>query len=340
MSHATRTLVHNQPEQPGRVCDRVMFHSRCLIYSPNFSTFHAPCWLPGPQRNISWSTMDGTSGVLQAGLPCTGSGRLFDRVAYTPTGSPPQGRPGYQGLSHGRQPRCTLSAGCTAWRTIQHAPPSCYNTTQHTRSVTSLCRPYLDPVCRTWSQPIIARPAAWDPSCSLHASVVATPLDFKAHRGRADQALGLRARRGSADQALDLRAHRGKADVTLVCDSRMAQVLTRTHVRMIVWERGAGRTLACGTGACAVVVAGGWLGAQLGHPQTGISATSTKPQSRAPSYVMWGRVSCVCGGHAAHQQHGERRSTVTCARSRSWSERHSRCVAPVRVGFACAHGAG
>jgi diaminopimelate epimerase len=27
-------------------------------------------------------------------------------------------------------------------------------------------------------------------------------------------------------------------------------------VRMIVWERGAGRTLACGTGACAVVVAG------------------------------------------------------------------------------------
>eukprot|EP00168_Porphyra_purpurea_P015703 TRINITY_DN4887_c0_g1_i2.p3 TRINITY_DN4887_c0_g1~~TRINITY_DN4887_c0_g1_i2.p3 ORF type:complete len:161 (-),score=46.30 TRINITY_DN4887_c0_g1_i2:439-876(-) len=27
-------------------------------------------------------------------------------------------------------------------------------------------------------------------------------------------------------------------------------------VRMVVWERGAGRTRACGTGACAVVVAG------------------------------------------------------------------------------------
>jgi diaminopimelate epimerase len=35
-----------------------------------------------------------------------------------------------------------------------------------------------------------------------------------------------------------------------------AQVLSRQHVRMVVWERGAGRTLACGTGACATVVAG------------------------------------------------------------------------------------
>ena len=33
------------------------------------------------------------------------------------------------------------------------------------------------------------------------------------------------------------------------------QVLARNHLRMVVWERGAGVTLACGTGACAVVVA-------------------------------------------------------------------------------------
>lgn len=34
------------------------------------------------------------------------------------------------------------------------------------------------------------------------------------------------------------------------------QVLSRTEAVMIVWERGAGETLACGTGACAVLVAG------------------------------------------------------------------------------------
>jgi diaminopimelate epimerase len=40
------------------------------------------------------------------------------------------------------------------------------------------------------------------------------------------------------------------------------QVLSRDHVRLRVHERGAGETLACGTGACAAVVAGirlGWL---------------------------------------------------------------------------------
>jgi diaminopimelate epimerase len=39
-------------------------------------------------------------------------------------------------------------------------------------------------------------------------------------------------------------------------NTEFVQVLTREHVRMVVWERGAGRTLACGTGACATVVAG------------------------------------------------------------------------------------
>ena len=34
------------------------------------------------------------------------------------------------------------------------------------------------------------------------------------------------------------------------------QVVARDHVRLRVWERGAGETLACGTGACAAVVTG------------------------------------------------------------------------------------
>ena len=39
-----------------------------------------------------------------------------------------------------------------------------------------------------------------------------------------------------------------------------AQIVNRSHVRLRVYERGAGETLACGTGACAAVVAGIRLG--------------------------------------------------------------------------------
>ena len=44
------------------------------------------------------------------------------------------------------------------------------------------------------------------------------------------------------------------------------QVVDRGHIRLRVYERGAGETLACGTGACAAVVAGigcGWLDARV-----------------------------------------------------------------------------
>ncbi|KAG5181386.1 diaminopimelate epimerase [Tribonema minus] len=38
-------------------------------------------------------------------------------------------------------------------------------------------------------------------------------------------------------------------------NTEFVQVLSRSHLKMKVWERGAGATLACGTGACALVVA-------------------------------------------------------------------------------------
>ncbi|KAB1224024.1 Diaminopimelate epimerase, chloroplastic [Morella rubra] len=38
-------------------------------------------------------------------------------------------------------------------------------------------------------------------------------------------------------------------------NTEFVQVLSRSHLKMRVWERGAGATLACGTGACATVVA-------------------------------------------------------------------------------------
>ena len=38
------------------------------------------------------------------------------------------------------------------------------------------------------------------------------------------------------------------------------QILDRQHIRLRVFERGSGETLACGTGACAAVVAGIRLG--------------------------------------------------------------------------------
>ena len=44
------------------------------------------------------------------------------------------------------------------------------------------------------------------------------------------------------------------------------QIVDRSHIRLRVYERGAGETLACGTGACAAVVSGiqrGWLDSEV-----------------------------------------------------------------------------
>lgn len=39
-------------------------------------------------------------------------------------------------------------------------------------------------------------------------------------------------------------------------NTEFIEVVDDSHVKMRVWERGSGETMACGTGACAAVVAG------------------------------------------------------------------------------------
>jgi diaminopimelate epimerase len=44
------------------------------------------------------------------------------------------------------------------------------------------------------------------------------------------------------------------------------QIVSRSQIKLRVFERGSGETLACGTGACAAVVAGirqGWLDSRV-----------------------------------------------------------------------------
>jgi diaminopimelate epimerase len=63
----------------------------------------------------------------------------------------------------------------------------------------------------------------------------------------------------------------------------------RCDVRLRVHERGAGETLACGTGACAAVVAGirlGWLDAAVEVHTRGGDSRSNGPVARCASHVL------------------------------------------------------
>jgi diaminopimelate epimerase len=77
------------------------------------------------------------------------------------------------------------------------------------------------------------------------------------------------------------------------------QVVSRTHVKLRVFERDAGETLACGTGACAAVVAGirlGWLDARVDVDMHGGRLTVEWAGGAQDSVFMTGPATTVFEG--------------------------------------------
>ena len=60
-----------------------------------------------------------------------------------------------------------------------------------------------------------------------------------------------------AELGLKVEQHKLFPDET---NFEVARIINRKQVEALVWERGVGETLACGSGACAIVVAGNLLG--------------------------------------------------------------------------------
>lgn len=76
------------------------------------------------------------------------------------------------------------------------------------------------------------------------------------------------------------------------------QVVDRGHIRLRVYERGSGETLACGTGACAAVVTGirlGWLNAAVEVDTRGGRLSIAWPGGHAP-VTMTGPATTVFRG--------------------------------------------
>jgi diaminopimelate epimerase len=76
------------------------------------------------------------------------------------------------------------------------------------------------------------------------------------------------------------------------------QVVDRTHIQLRVFERGAGETLSCGTGACAAVVAGiqrGLLNSEV-HVQTRGGALVIRWAGEGQPVYMAGGATVVFSG--------------------------------------------
>ena len=87
------------------------------------------------------------------------------------------------------------------------------------------------------------------------------------------------------------------------------QVLSPNHLRMMVWERGAGPTLACGTGACATLVACHLLGLAERRARLDLPGGALEIEWDGANGPVWmtGPAEAVFHGQLAHGQlaHGQ-----------------------------------
>ena len=65
-----------------------------------------------------------------------------------------------------------------------------------------------------------------------------------------------------------------------------AQILSPEHIRLEVWERGAGRTLACGSGACATIVNAARRGLTGRHATVSLPGGDLWMEWRADGHVL------------------------------------------------------
>lgn len=80
------------------------------------------------------------------------------------------------------------------------------------------------------------------------------------------------------------------------CNISFAQVIDKEHIRMDTWERGDGRTLACGTGTCASVAVLNRLGLVGRHVEATLSGGVLKVDLEADTTYMTGPAEPVFTG--------------------------------------------
>ncbi len=80
------------------------------------------------------------------------------------------------------------------------------------------------------------------------------------------------------------------------CNISFAQVLDRGHIKMDTWERGAGRTLACGTGTCSAVAVLHRLGLVDDRVSADLSGGTLTIALRGEGVMMTGPATVVFTG--------------------------------------------